>query len=101
MHIRGVQVYDSRVVEEAEAIDILRPLIVSFRPESLKFKGVERLRKALERFYPPSHACWMFGPPYDLDPAGLPIADIARLFPEIPGVMMLYVPPGRRSNGHA
>lgn len=89
----GIQVLDRPAVLAAETMNTALPLLACFYSGMEDKREVAEFRKSLERFYPPSHLCWMFGPKYDQDPATVAVGELERSYPTVHASLMLYVPP--------
>jgi precorrin-3B methylase len=87
----GVQAFDRPAIESAKALHTGQPLLACFY-DGLKGAAVGRFSKTLERFYPGSHDCRMFGPKYDTAPEPVRISELEKKFPKIHPSLILYVP---------
>ncbi len=91
--MQGVQVLDRPAVEKASAINTDLPLLACFYSGVEGRARVAGYRKRLQKFYPGSHKCWMFGPKYDTAPVVLTLAELDARYPDIHASLMLFVPP--------
>lgn len=89
----GIQAMDRPAVLRAESMNTALPLLACFYGGMEDKKTVAEFRRSLERFYPSSHLCWMFGPKYDANPATVAVGELERAYPEVHASLMLYVPP--------
>lgn len=92
-HMAGIQAFDRPALEEAETLNTRQPLLACFYAGIDGRERVAGFRRSLERFYPGSHECRMFGPKYDSDPAVLRLENLEEAFPVIHPSLMLYLPP--------
>lgn len=89
----GIQAIDRPAVERSKTLNTTLPLLACFYAGMETKAEVAGFQKSLERFYPPEHLCWMFGPKYDMDPAVVAVGDLAKAYPKVHSSLMLYVPP--------
>ncbi len=96
-HMEGLSVFDRPAIEMAASLNAEQPLLACFYSGIEDRKSVAAFRKSLERFYPSDHACLMFGPKYDSEPAALALGQLDKLYPVIHSSLMLYMTP-RKAN---
>lgn len=89
----GIQAVDRPAIERAKSMNTALPLLACFYSGMETKAEVAGFQKSLERFYPPEHLCWMFGPKYDMDPAVVAVGALAKDYPKVHSSLMLYVPP--------
>lgn len=89
----GIQALDRPAIERAKVMNTSLPLLACFYAGIETRAGVASFQESLERFYPSSHLCWMFGPKYDMPPAVVAIGALEKAYPSIHASLMLYVPP--------
>lgn len=87
--IEGISVLDWPALSRARALNTEQPLIVYFYDG---LGAVNRLARALERFYPPTHPCWMHGPKYDTPPTPLRLSELPERYDAIHASHILYLP---------
>jgi len=89
----GIQALDRPAIERAQTMNTTIPLLACFYSGMETTAEVVGFQRSLERFYPPEHLCWMFGPKYDVDPAVVAVGALAKVYPKVHSSLMLYVPP--------
>lgn len=89
----GIQAIDRPAIERSPTMNTTLPLLACFYEGMDRRAQVTAFRKSLERFYPPAHLCWMFGPKYDSPPAVVAVGDLDKAYPKVHSSLMLYVPP--------
>jgi hypothetical protein len=95
VHMAGVQAFDRPAIEGAEALNNREPLIACFFDGLDGPEKVAAYRRSLQRFYPGSHECLMYGPKYDSEPAPVRLDRLEESYPSVDPSLVLYVPPLR------
>lgn len=88
----GIQGLVSTELASLAGLDTRQPLLV-FPYGGIPHGQVLAVQRALERFYPASHECRVYGSRYNQPPLSLPLSELAARFPSMDSMLDLYVPP--------
>lgn len=96
----GCAVYDAPGFFSAAFVDTARPVILNFYAGVTR-REMPRVVSALKRRYPARHTVLVFGPKYDTDWREVPVAGLAKAYPDLHASLILFLPPTVKGGARA